>query len=222
MEFGRWCKLVAFGCAGLVPALSAFPVQGQTVPNEVAPIQSPLLVLDQEKLFDGSNVAESISQEIERRSLDLAAENRAIEAELVAEELDLTERRATLTPEVFRTLADAFDEKVQRIRTEQDAKTRELQRLREQERQNFLRRISPVLAEIVRERGAVAVLDRRSVFLSAESIDITAEAIARINAFFEEAAPRDPVPAPDAGPRNDPLVPGIAPEVVPNGDGNGD
>jgi hypothetical protein len=130
----------------------------------------------------------------------------------------------------FRALADAFDEKVQRIRTEQDAKARELQELREQQRQTFLRRISPILAEIVRERGALAVLGRRTVLLSADSIDITDEAISRINAALDggidlfplgavdDPAPELPVPGmnmPEAG-NGDPALPAEqAPETAP-------
>ena len=42
--------------------------------------------------------------------------------------------------------------------------------------------IAALISEIVRERGALIVLDRRDVFLSADRIDITDDAIARINA----------------------------------------
>jgi Skp family chaperone for outer membrane proteins len=35
---------------------------------------------------------------------------------------------------------------------------------------------------VVRERNAAVILDRRNVFLSAESVDITQEAIERIDA----------------------------------------
>jgi len=197
------------------------PAAGQE--PDIPPMPSPILTLDQERLFNGSNVAERVSQEVERRSAELAAENRAIEAKLVAEELDLTERRPSLKPAEFRALANAFDEKVQRIRAEQDAKTRELQRLSEQARQNFLRRITPVLAEIVSERGAVVVLDRRSAVISAESIDITDEAIARINTALnssdlatgtlEPVLPEGPAPVPDApDPDQDPITPVPSPD----------
>lgn len=175
------------------------------VAQDLMQLPSPILTLDQEALFNGSQVAEGISSEIEKLTAELSTENRAIEAQLIAEELDLTERRPTMAPGAFRVLADAFDAKVQRIRAEQDAKVRDLQRLRERERQTFLRRITPILSDIVRERGALAVLDRRSVFLSADNIDITQEAIDRINAAFEAgevpAAPliADPDQPPDSG-----------------------
>ncbi|MCG6901613.1 MAG: OmpH family outer membrane protein [Rhodobacter sp.] len=173
-------------------------------------LPSPILTLDQERLFNGSRVAERVVAETERRTAELTAENRRIEEQLVAEELELTERRPSLPPDEFRALADAFDAKVQGIRAAQDAKARELQRLQDEERQNFLRRITPVLAEIVRERGAVVVLDRRSVLLSAEAIDITDEAIARINEVLDQAATQTPAPAPEAVPE-----PAPAPENTP-------
>ncbi len=167
-------------CVAVILGLSLLPASAQ----EFLQVPSPILVLDQERLLEGALQAEQLSEEFEQRSAALAAENRRIEAELVAEELELTELRPTMDPVEFRALADAFDEKVRAIRAEQDAKVRDLQVLREQERQDFLRRVTPVLGEIVRERGAVAVLDRRTVVISAESIDITNEVIARINAEF--------------------------------------
>ncbi len=195
----RPARRIRLATLGLAAVLSAGQASGQ----EALQFPSPILTLDQEALYNGSLAAERISEEIERRGDELAAENREIEARLVAEELELTEKRPTMDPEAFGQLADAFDEKVQRLRAEQDAKTRELQRLRDRERQTFLRRISPILGEIVRERGAVVVLDLRSVFLSAESIDITQEAIDRINAAFEED---EALPGPDA-PEPEPPAP---------------
>lgn len=177
--------------------LASFPVAAQ----DVLQVLPPVLILDQERLFESSAIAVRISEEAERRTAALDRENRRIDAELVKEELGLTERRASLDPNEFRRLADEFHEKVQAIRAEQDAKTVELQRFRNEDRQEFLVRIRPILTEIARERGAIVVLDRRSVLLSAESIDITDEAIWRINEAFKQPQEREsaiddaPVPA---------------------------
>lgn len=190
--------------AGLAVAVPAAQAQDQGV------LVSPILTLDQERLFEGAGLSARVSQEIERRSRALSDENRRIEQELTAEELDLTERRPNLEPDEFRALADAFDEKVQRLRQEQDAKELALQRLRDEERQSFLRQISPVIASIVRERGALIVIDRRAAILSADAIDITDEAIARVNAALdaqgigtggpaERVIDPAPGPSPDTG-----------------------
>jgi len=161
------------------------PMQAQ----DFAGPTSAILTLDQEKLFNDSKVGRQILAEVERLLTELSEENREIEEKLVAEELDLTERRPTLTPAEFIELANAFDDKVQTIRAAQDAKSRELQRVQDEQRQKFLRQITPLLTDIVRERGAVVVMDRRAVLLSAQSVDITDEAIARINATVDAGEP---------------------------------
>lgn len=146
---------------------------------------SPILTLDSEKVFGTSAVGRQITESLEAQVNELASENVRIAAELEAEELDLTEQRKTLDVATFRELADAFDIKVQQVRAEQDAKQRELQRLREVERQKFIEAIAPLLSRLAREHGAVVVLERRDALLSADGIDITQEAIARIDAALK-------------------------------------
>lgn len=141
----------------------------------------PVLTIDQDRLFSETRLGAETSADLERQAQELAAENTEIENTLIAEESALTERRATLPPEEFRALADAFDERVQRLRAEQDEKARQLNRRRDEARAEFFNDIAVILSEIVREKGALVVIDRRDVFLSADRIDITDEAIARIN-----------------------------------------
>jgi Skp family chaperone for outer membrane proteins len=148
---------------------------------------SPVLTIDQDRLFAETRSGLRSVQAVEAEADALAEENRRIEMELRAEEIALTDERGSLDPAAFSELADAFDAKVQRIRAEQDAKARELALRQEEARQSFFLDIAGTLSEIVRERGAVLLLDRRDVFLSADAIDITDEAIARINAGADGA-----------------------------------
>ena len=160
------------------------------------PVQSPILTIDLDRLFEETRLGARASALVEAEAVALTEENRRIEAELVEEESVLTEQRAAMPPEEFRELADAFDAKVQRIRAEQDAKARELAQLREAARQGFLGEIGGILTEIVNERGAVVVLERRDIFISADRIDVTDDAINRINEALGEGAA--PAPPPDA------------------------
>lgn len=203
--------------AGMFGGALPFAPAGAQDSTQGGPDADPvILTLDQERLFAGSRVAQQIGEEIETQAAELANENRHIEAELSAEELELTELRPTLSVEEFRKLADAFDAKVQRIRDEQDAKERDLQRLREEGRQDFLRGVTPVLTEIARERGALVILDRRTVLLSADRVDITDAVIARIDAALDEGEAPEGAPETDADP--DPALPAnpeMTPEPVP-------
>ena len=68
-----------------------------------------------------------------------------------------------------------------RLRRERDEASAQLGRARDEAEQILRNAALPVLAQIVLERGAVAVFERRDVFIVDDSIDITDAAIARIN-----------------------------------------
>ena len=159
---------------------------------------SPVLTLDQDRLFQASAFGQRVSREIDAAVKTLATENHEIEAQLAAEEKDLTSRRAGMTAAEFRPLADEFDAKVVEIRRAQEEKLITLNGRRDLERQTFYQAAAPVLGDLVREAGAVAILDARAVFLSADRIDVTDEAIARIDQLLGAGplAPVAPLPSP--------------------------
>jgi Skp family chaperone for outer membrane proteins len=204
----RWRSL-AGGLAIAVSVAAAGAVFGQDGSA------STILTIDQEQLFVGSEFGKAVLAREAAAAKELEAENARIEADLIAEEQDLTVRRETLLAEEFTALATAFDEKVVRIRAEQDAKARELTRAREGDRQAFFRAVIPVLGDLLVERKAVAILDKSSLILSLTVIDVTDEAIAKVNAALKPGdAPRDgsaptavPDPAPQTAPETGPTDP---------------
>jgi Skp family chaperone for outer membrane proteins len=169
----------------LLGLLCAVPLAAQ----EAATV---ILTLDQERLFLESDIGRASLAREEASARALEAENKRIEADLVAEEQALTDLRKTLPPDEFAERATAFDQKVERIRTEQDQKARDLARNRDAERQEFLRVAVPVLGELLNDKGAVAIIDKAALILSRSSIDVTEEAIARVNAAL--AAGTKPAP----------------------------
>jgi Skp family chaperone for outer membrane proteins len=227
------CSALALSAAVLphtAPAQTAQAPNGQGARPMV--VQSPLLTLDQDRLFRSSAFGRRVLADLERATSALAEENRRIEEQLVAEEKRLTEQRQRVTPEVFRRRADAFDEKVVAIRRAQDAKERRLGQVLDEERQLFFERSVPILGEIVRESGAMAILDSRAIVLSSNAIDITDRAIARVNAQLgdgrglreeaESAAPTAPGEAPQSDPgatqpTEEPDVAPVTPQADPEG-----
>lgn len=148
-----------------------------------------ILTISSDRLFAESAFGQRIAQEIEAQSAVLAAENRRIESELTTEEQDLSDRRSQMEADAFRTLADAFDEKVQQIRTTQETKARALNQLRDNARVEFLQAAAPVLEGLMRETGASVIMERSSVFLSANATDITDLAIERIDRALGDGSP---------------------------------
>lgn len=172
--------LLAVALMGAVAPVSAQSTAGGSRLGLGAVI-SPILTIDSDRLFVESAFGQRVVAEIEGQSNQLAQENRQIEADLEAEERELTELRADMGAEEFRALADAFDEKVQETRTTQAAKGRALTAQLDKEREVFLTAAAPVLERLMREADAAVILERRSVFVSASAIEITDAAIALLD-----------------------------------------
>lgn len=178
-----------------VPAPATVPT---ALPSLGAPVGLPssVLTIDQDRLFANTAYGKRLQRDYEAAAAALATENRGIEAQLSAEERALTDKRPTLAPDDFRKLADAFDTKVEGIRKAQAAKNTDLLRQRAAARQKFFEDVLPVLGGLMRETGAVAILNAPAVFLSFKGVDITDRAIARIDATLGEGT--SATPAPDA------------------------
>ncbi|MCZ4260194.1 OmpH family outer membrane protein [Limimaricola sp. G21655-S1] len=193
---------------GLILALGG-PALAQRVadPAAPAPAQTPaaaggIVVLDTDRLFSESLFGRRLAADLQAQTEALVEENRRIEAELTAEEQDLTRRRPSMTPEAFRAEAEAFDARVQKIRRERDAKERALQQEAASGREIFLAAAGPALGQVMLERGASIILDRRAVFLSTSAVDVTDAALAAVDAAIGNGATlsADPEPAEPADP----------------------
>ncbi len=168
---------------------------------QTAPVAAdPVLTIDQERLFAGSAFGRAALARQDADEASLVAENRKIESALEEEERNLTAQRETLPVDEFRKLAAEFDTKVEEIRAAQDAKSRNLTQQRDAERQRFLQAAVPVIGQLMRDMGAVAILDKQAIFLSFERIDITDAAIVRLDAALGDGS-KLPVPAPDPAPQ---------------------
>lgn len=141
-----------------------------------------VLVVDIDRMLNTSRFGQAFLADLEAAREALLAENTQIEADLIAEESALTEQRATLSPEEFRPLAEAFDAKVTALRAGQDEKARALTQEFENRRQLFFQRVGPILGAIVQERGADVLLEQSATLIRNEAAVITDLAIERIDA----------------------------------------
>ena len=179
--------LTAFALGALILAGGAVRGQDALAPTQGVP-QSAVVVLDRDALFAGSLFGQRVASDIEAALTALAAENARIQAELEAEERALTERRDGMEPTAFRDLATEFDRRVTVIRQTQEAKERAIAQQSERAQQVFFEQANPILVDLARETGALVILDRRTVIASADQVDITEVARARIDAALGEGA----------------------------------
>jgi Skp family chaperone for outer membrane proteins len=209
--------------AGLALALALST--GAAAAQDAAPVReavpgSPFLFISQERLLTGSRAGQALLAEEEKSRDTLRAEARALDSAFEAEERDLTEKRATMEAGTFRALADAFDARVVQARKDQDERASALAQEFDQRRRQFYGRIAPLLVQIMDRAGARAVFDENSALLTDQTLNITDEVIAAIDAGEtgpatpENAAPEQPAgPAP--APALAPALEGSAPEEAP-------
>lgn len=167
---------------GSVASVTA-PVVNTTVPS------SSFVILDPDRLYSESAFGLRIQDELKDLARKIQSENGNLTRDLEAEELNLLDRRDSLSAEEFRDLADAFDEKVQSIRDAQELKGQVLTTRANEGRQEFNEASLPVLRTILAERNALGILDSRVVFLPAQNLDITNEAILRVDQVLKDGLP---------------------------------
>lgn len=178
---------------GLVP-----PALAQQAPATGAAARAivPVLTLDWEQLFEDTLWGKRIRNDLSEASRALNAENNRIADDLIAEEKALTDKRPTMDPKVFRTEADAFDERATAIRTAQKAKAQALSQNFEEARQAFFAGVAPLLDDMLASRGAVVVLDRRVIIRGLAEADVTAELVKLVDARLGSGPADDGIPAP--------------------------
>ncbi|RNF33764.1 OmpH family outer membrane protein [Paracoccus methylarcula] len=167
---------------------------GGEIPQDMG---APVLTVDQEQLFAGSAWGQRAKAELEEEGGKIEAENERLAQQLSDEEAELTRKRETTDPAEFRKLAEAFDARATEIRRERAQIVQELSARNDAERNNFFQAALPIMGEVMQRRGAVVVLDRRTVFVSLSAIDITEELIAELDKRIGEgpaAATGDEVP----------------------------
>lgn len=141
-----------------------------------------ILIMDSERLFIETLYGQRLADELAERARELQTENDRIVESLTLEERSLTLRRPEMSPEDFRAESEAFDAKVQEVRRVRDAKNVELQVATAGARAQFEQQVQGILADMMFERGAAIMIEQRDVLLWTRSVNITDEAIVRIDA----------------------------------------
>lgn len=164
---------------------------------------APVLTVDQDLLFADSAWGRRAQRELEAVGQKISDDNERIAAQLSQEEAQLTERRASTDPAEFRRLAEAFDARATAIRKERAQAVQDLSARADADRGAFYKAALPIMGEMMQQRGAVAVLDRRTVFVSLDAIDITSDLIARLDETLGDGADR-PAAVDASGDRSEP------------------
>jgi Skp family chaperone for outer membrane proteins len=179
----------------VVVLAAATPALAQTATAD-GPVQAPILTIDQNRLFAETMFGKAALARLKAGEEALLAENLRIEQGLEQEERALTEQRALLPAAEFRTLADAFDVKVEGVRAAQRTKYTDLTAAYDADRQRFIEAALPTIGRLMQERGALVVMDKQTIVVSLKQIDVTDIVIARLDADIGDGTTTAPAPQP--------------------------
>jgi len=167
----------------LRPAATTAPAtQSDVIPDTGAGKAAPqpkIVVLDLAAVMRASKVGADVAAQLQtyaaQTKTELAGRGQALESE--AKQIsDLPADQKAQRAEAFRTKQAAFQQEVQ-------GKENQMKTAFAQAQAEIGKGLDPILKEITAERGANLVLEKRAVpMLNDPSIDITAEAIAKLDA----------------------------------------
>jgi len=191
MKILRCWSLCLAAISFLIAAVVAASPAGAQV--ERAPI---IGVIDIQGVLRASTAVQALSRDIEAQRDSTQAEMQDREAALRAADVDLAQRRTSLTPEAY-----------SEARSKLEAEGVELQRQLQEERRRLDQRFSQGMAQIqqvllqisqdiARENNLDLMLSKSTVIIVRPEFDFTDEALQRLNTQLKEV----PLPSTQDGP----------------------
>lgn len=174
--------------------LLLFLVAGTAISQDNQLPQSPVLTVLLSDLYNGTALGQRLSRDLDAQEFAYEEENRILVQKLEAEEAALAELRPEITRDEFQVKAEAFNVKVQEIRTQRATHFQRLNEYGQQLQKWFGTIIRPVLEDIMVRRGASMILSRDAVLVPNEAFDITLEAIDEIDRRFGAGEMLDSIP----------------------------
>ena len=138
-------------------------------------------VIDINKILADANAAVKAAEEIEKIAIEIEKEIKSSDEEIIKEQNLLIESQSIMAPEAFEAKRIEYESKIQTYNSERQSKLMKIDELIAISRNDILNAIKPILEEISNEKGITIILEKTSIMLNAEKMDITNEALKRLN-----------------------------------------
>lgn len=143
--------------------------------------QSNILILNVEKLFADSKAGKSMISQAKEKQESIVSKRDAAQKDLSEKVQKMESQKSMMAPDALQARADE-------LKLEEMAKNQELQQeLRKIDaglaaaRAEILKTLSPILRDIMNEKGAIAILERGAVLIGSPDVDITDTAIKQLD-----------------------------------------
>jgi outer membrane protein len=138
-------------------------------------------IVDVQKVLRDSKAAQSVRPEFEKMRKAFQKQVSEQEQRLRQAEQELTRQRAILAPEAFTQKRRAFSEEARSTQESVQERRRQLDKAFDDTKNEILKNLVIVAREVAEARKLNMLLEKRFVFLSAKTMDVTDEVIARLD-----------------------------------------
>jgi Skp family chaperone for outer membrane proteins len=172
------CRRIAFGLVLGLAVLLGLPPQVQAA--DPLP-QARIAFIDVQGVLRASEAARTVRDQIEAQRARYQEEISKQERELRAMEQELVQQRSVLAPDAFQQRRQQFEQRVAEIQRAVQARKRQLDEGYAQAMEQVRVALVEIVADIAKERQATAVLSKSAIVLAEKTIDISEDALNRLN-----------------------------------------
>ena len=128
-----------------------------------------------------AKAAKRAAEEIDKIAQEIEKELIKSDENMINEQNKLIEAQSIMAPEAFELKRKEYDEKVQNYNIERQDKLISVEKLIDASRNEILDELKPILEEMSEAKGITVILEKGTVLLNAETMDITDEVIKVLN-----------------------------------------
>jgi len=160
----------------LIIFLLGFNLHAETsYPNtSIAIVDLNLVLSDSKSAKDATKQFEKIQKSMEK---DIVESDK----KMLEERNKLIEQQSVIAPEAFEIKAKDYEKKLQNYQVDKQKKLRNLEGVLQNVRNEILENVKPILEDLSMELGVTVILEKNSVLLNANNMDITENVIKRLN-----------------------------------------
>jgi Skp family chaperone for outer membrane proteins len=163
--------------AMLIAIAQVGPLRAQS-----APLPAPvILIVDLQQILQDAKAAKGVQAIINQEYSSYTKEVSQQEDELQKARADLERQRTVLAPEAFNTRARDLQQRYDELGQVVQGRRQSLQQSLNEAMLQVKNAALTVIADIVKERKANLVIEKQAVVFEAEGMDVTADAVARLD-----------------------------------------
>ncbi len=167
--------------AAAFPLLAGAPAFAQDAPAAGPMPPATVLVVDYNGLLNTATAATDIRTQIQALKAKMQKDVDADEAGLKKDEDALRGKQASLSADAFAKQRDAFQKKVADVQRRVQERNRQLETALNNATDKLRQAIVPIFSDIMNAQNATVLLDTSSILYADASLDISKQALERLN-----------------------------------------